>query len=406
MAFYGKQTSKYVGLEIIRALAALLVVYNHVFNFGLVPKFGFLWLPTQLATEAVIVFFVLSGTVITLSAERRSALQLTRSETLLGYLQARLLRIYPIYLLGLVLAAIDQIWIDGSWMTGREFFGNAVFLGAGFVVPTPRYNAPLWSLSNEVFYYLLFAVSFYFARFIILWAAMAVLCAVFLYPPRLGGGVPAHLIFVLGLSLPWIMGHWIAAKRNELPRISVPLGFCFFVIGLAFARVPLTSTYFDVFRLTAFGACCCPLILSLIQTHSENEDRPQYRGWRVSVSLTGIAMLWAFSPSIFLVKISLTALSLIFAVLSIEHVQAGLACFHRLVRPLTYVGSISYALYVLHAPLLLGINHMLAEAHSTVRLAVFVAAALALSHIMEQVIQPRLAPRRPPPSRQAKLEST
>ncbi|MCW2282933.1 peptidoglycan/LPS O-acetylase OafA/YrhL [Rhodoblastus acidophilus] len=394
---------KYIGLEVIRALAALLVVYNHVFTFGLVPKTGLIELPTQFATEAVIIFFVLSGTVITLSAERKSATAPSRFAATISYLQARLLRIYPIYFFGLVLATIDQAWFENTWTTARDFIGNALFLQtlAGYIVPTPRYNPPLWSLANEVFYYLIFAVSFYCTRVIVVWAIVAFLCAVFLYPPHFGG-VPAHLVFVLGLSLPWIMGHWIAAWRDHLPRVSVPLGFAFFVIGLCYARVQLTSEYYDAFRLTAFGACCCPLILSLIQNPVVVEKEPQHRAWRFLVSLIGISALWAFSPSLFVVKVGLTVLSLLFSALNVEHIQTGLTCFRALVPALSYVGSISYALYVLHAPLIFIVNHMLAKSSVTVRLAVFGAVALALSHLMERVIQKRLTTRGWTP----RLEST
>jgi len=62
---------KNAGLEAIRAIAALAVVYNHVFSFGLIQKNELLVLPGQYATEAVMVFFVLSGVVITLSIERK-----------------------------------------------------------------------------------------------------------------------------------------------------------------------------------------------------------------------------------------------------------------------------------------------------------------------------------------------
>lgn len=383
---------RYIGLEILRALAALLVVYSHLFRFELLPKIGLLILPAQFATEAVIIFFVLSGTVITLSAERKSAADPNQRAAMLQYLKARLLRIYPIYLLGLALAAIVQAWVGDSWMTARVFAGNAVFLQtlAGYIVSTPSHNQPLWSLSNEVFYYLLFAASFYFARITLLWAILAFLCAVFLYPPRFAGA-PAHLIFVLSLSLPWLMGHWIAAWRSHLPRVSVPLGLAFLVIGLCYARAQLTSEYYDVFRLTAFGACSCPLILSLIQNRQQVEKEPQHHRWRFAVSLPGIAALWAFSPSLLFVKVGLTGLTLLFSVLKVEHIEAGLACFRVLVPALAYVGSISYALYALHAPLIFVVNELVDESHMIMRLAAFVVTTIALSHLMERIVQPRLA---------------
>jgi len=291
-------TRKNIGLEVVRALAALIVVYNHIFTFGLLPKNGLLELPAQFATEAVIIFFVLSGTVITLSVERNVSQEPRRFVAMGNYLRARVVRIYPIYALGLTLAALCQAQFDGSGLSLRALIGNALFLQTlgGYIVATPRYDPPLWSLANEMSYYLLFATSFCFPRAVILWAAVAFLSAIFLYPPSFGGAL-GHMTFVLSLSLPWLMGHWVAARRQSLPTMSIPIGVAFFAIGLCFARIQLTTEYYDAFRLTAFGACCCPLILALIQKPKRPESELQRRGWRTFVSLIGVAGLWVFSPS-------------------------------------------------------------------------------------------------------------
>src|SRR6516162_11652243 len=95
---------KYAGLEAARAIAALIVVYNHVFTFNLIPKSALLILPAQYATEAVMIFFVLSGVVITLSVERKKRHSLFGAKLAAEYLRARFLRIYPIFICGLLLA--------------------------------------------------------------------------------------------------------------------------------------------------------------------------------------------------------------------------------------------------------------------------------------------------------------
>jgi peptidoglycan/LPS O-acetylase OafA/YrhL len=390
---------KYSGLEVVRGLAALLVVYNHTLHFGILPKTYLLELPAQFATEAVIIFFVLSGTVITLSAERKSLILTSRFELLLGYLRARFLRIYPIYILGLAVAALVHRWLDFAWPTRGDLIGNALFLQSlsGYIVPVSKYNLPLWSLSNEIFYYVLFGLAFLVGDIaVFLWMITALLCAIFLYPPG-ASGTSAHLVFVLALSLPWLMGHWIAKRRHRLPLIPVPLGFAFFAIGLCYARIQLTSNFFDVFRLTAFAACCCPLILSLIQKDEEVQEERQYYLWRFAVSLCGIAALWAFSPSPLVLdlvvqpelKIALTGLCFLFSALRIEHIRTAMSCFSVLVPALVYIGSISYALYALHAPMIFIVNHVLGDRHWVIRLAVFACTVASLSHFMERVIQPR-----------------
>lgn len=73
--------SRISGLEIIRAVAALTVIYGHLFVFGLLPNGHPFSLPGQFATEAVMIFFVLSGVVVTLSAERRTADSASRTRS-------------------------------------------------------------------------------------------------------------------------------------------------------------------------------------------------------------------------------------------------------------------------------------------------------------------------------------
>jgi hypothetical protein len=55
----------------------------------------------------------------------------------------------------------------------------------------------------------------------------------------------------------------LAAKDN--PALSVSFGVACLIIGLVYARCPITADYYDIFRLTSFALCCCPLVLAMIQ---------------------------------------------------------------------------------------------------------------------------------------------
>jgi peptidoglycan/LPS O-acetylase OafA/YrhL len=59
---------KIEGLEIIRACAALIVFLGHGFQHELFPQIIALKMVFNYATEAVIIFFVLSGAVIALTS--------------------------------------------------------------------------------------------------------------------------------------------------------------------------------------------------------------------------------------------------------------------------------------------------------------------------------------------------
>ena len=111
---------------------------------------------------SVSLFFVLSGFILTynyLSLERRASLQRP------GFWAARFARIYPVYLLGLVLGLLpfvhDLVRKGGS-------IGSTLLEGIGIVTSTIllvqawipraacRLNCPGWSLSVEAFFYLVF----------------------------------------------------------------------------------------------------------------------------------------------------------------------------------------------------------------------------------------------------------
>jgi peptidoglycan/LPS O-acetylase OafA/YrhL len=112
---------------------------------------GFVW---------VMGFFVLSGYCIHLSVDRKLSIPVF---PLRGYLVARLTRILPLYYAALAFAVIATPWISmGRAGTVSEGFDIRALLAQVFLVQNLAdcYGTftPSWSLTNEVFYYLLYGV--------------------------------------------------------------------------------------------------------------------------------------------------------------------------------------------------------------------------------------------------------
>jgi len=143
------------GLDVARALAALYVVAHHVANSrgwshgpGLIFRFG---------QEAVLVFFLLSGFVI-FANERYRAL------TPRGYYWRRIRRIYPALLLAMLVSS--AVALDngdfGTRFNWAEFFATLAslqdisLLKPGVIADPFLGNDPLWSISYEVAFYLVF----------------------------------------------------------------------------------------------------------------------------------------------------------------------------------------------------------------------------------------------------------
>jgi peptidoglycan/LPS O-acetylase OafA/YrhL len=167
-----------LSFDALRALAALLVMSSHVrdvFLTGYRPEFGpvawAFYVLTSFGHPAVIVFFVLSGFWITKAVvERQEAGTFAWG----GYLLDRLSRLWVVLLPALVLgAAADLVTFRllhfpppgfgaqsipadvDSHLSLAWFAANALFL-QGLYAPAFGSNGPLWSLTNEFWYYLWF----------------------------------------------------------------------------------------------------------------------------------------------------------------------------------------------------------------------------------------------------------
>lgn len=157
--------------DFIRGTAAILVLLNHFRNIFFVPYaevenqniFSLLiYSFSGLGHEAVMVFFVLSGFFIS-----NSVIKSLDKWSWKYYFVNRLTRLYivliPALLITLLLDFVGMYFFDYSFfphnMSERinldVFIGNILFL-QGFETTVFGSNDPLWSLSYEFWYYLLF----------------------------------------------------------------------------------------------------------------------------------------------------------------------------------------------------------------------------------------------------------
>lgn len=141
------------GLDAARACSAVYVVLHHVSTA--LPMPGALTRALSFGQEAVMVFFLLSGFVI-------FANESERVRDLGAYYLRRLRRIYPIVLVAMAVSTV--VWALGaahhrpSWRSALATLFSVDDLDSkpGLVGGTYLGNAPLWSLSYEVFFYAIF----------------------------------------------------------------------------------------------------------------------------------------------------------------------------------------------------------------------------------------------------------
>ncbi|BAV04298.1 Peptidoglycan/LPS O-acetylase OafA/YrhL, contains acyltransferase and SGNH-hydrolase domains [Filimonas lacunae] len=138
-------------LESLRGAASIYVAIGH-WILSSASLSGLLRLPFRFGQEAVIIFFILSGLVIFYSYEKGS------DKTLRTYFVKRARRIY----FPLICALLVSVIFVSHTFSVKELIGNLLMLQdfetgkPGNIVNSFLGNAPLWSLSYEWMFYLLF----------------------------------------------------------------------------------------------------------------------------------------------------------------------------------------------------------------------------------------------------------
>lgn len=161
----GIDTGSSIYLDSLRLISALTVVFVHTQAQLFPARIHLSSPPVDVAHDAVVVFFVLSGFVIahTTASNNRGARQ---------YALARLSRLYSVVIPALFLTAIIESVVKYARYDLYEIYSRGVswprYLMAGsflseiwFFSAAPPMNGPLWSLSFEFWYYVIFGLWFY-----------------------------------------------------------------------------------------------------------------------------------------------------------------------------------------------------------------------------------------------------
>jgi peptidoglycan/LPS O-acetylase OafA/YrhL len=241
---------KYIWLDLIRALAAVEVFLSHLRGFmfkgysapgGIVKKvFYFI---TGFPHEAVIIFFVLSGYFITDAIVRARE---KNNFSFLSYGLDRLVRLWIVLIPGLLLTlVVDKIGLHyfsssaayqgtiefmgkvnvSSHLTSLNFIGNLFFVQT-ILVETFGSNSPMWSLSNEFWYYVMFPLFlflFWRKKVISKITVFCVLAALILFV-----GEPIRLYFFV-----WLTGSALVFIKRNFRKPSVLTKNIILIVGVA-----------------------------------------------------------------------------------------------------------------------------------------------------------------------------
>lgn len=281
-------------LDFVRYLAAMIVVLHHTWPL-LFPNFPLPW-PGH---AAVVVFFVLSGYVITHASSPQLGWR--------RYAKHRMARILPVAIVAIFLSiAISQLPNNnpvpngGPMVLNWQSLGlNIIFLAQSWMDVPPSYNPPFWSLNYEVWYYIIFGTWLYKRNYAV------TLLAMLIAGPK-----------ILLLLPVWLLG---VALYKWAPVLGRYKAICIFnasiVFGLAFVWLDVSVHIREAMKMT------WPVAMALT---------------RGSSSFVGDFLLGLIVAANFIAAASLE--------------MKPLFRFEKLIR---YLSGFTFSTYVLHMPLVI-----------------------------------------------------
>lgn len=223
-------------LDFIRIISALIVVIFH----STIRQMGGSWFKFPFGADALIVFFVMSGFVISYISE-------VKEQTPSEYFTARIARLWSILIPALLMTPIFDFFgrnIDpnvyegwGHWLQFDNAFRNILISGLflneiWFYSITPLSNGPVWSLSYEFWFYVIFGVYFLNSG---LKRLILTVCACLVAGPK-----------ILLLMPPWLMGVY-AYKKQIFHRFSANIIWLIFILSIVLIIIGRISGIPEIF---------------------------------------------------------------------------------------------------------------------------------------------------------------
>ena len=146
-------------LDLLRFSSAMIVVIYHMKTNDIGPESILKFIPAR-GHDFVILFFVLSGYVISATVDRK------KDQTLKEYVLDRMARVYSVAIPALLLSLLLAFIFGQPMIELGKVICNFFFLGqVGFEGIYPFFNVPYWSLCYEVMYYIGFGCYIFLTRY-------------------------------------------------------------------------------------------------------------------------------------------------------------------------------------------------------------------------------------------------
>jgi peptidoglycan/LPS O-acetylase OafA/YrhL len=370
--------------DFLRAACALMVMAGHLYTEMGLPQNKVIFGLVSFGVEAVVGFFVLSGCLLSMRDYGSTG----------NYLRARLVRILPNYYLVLILSVAGMVACGMAFPT-THFIANALFLQTLYLEPFKPVDwyAQSWSLSYEVWYYVIFIAVMARPRLLVpLFGASVAVGILVYFIPWSPEPINALLRGFSFLAM-WLLGVIVTRLIQRGWGVSMATGAFMMAVGFCLSRVPFADpAKFDFGLLFNFGIGFAFLVWALVTREMEKPTHVLHFNLiaRGAVSAVALAMLWIWSDSFFAMKAAMTGAVIVFALLPELMVRIVAAIVKPTLPFMYYVGGLSYALYLVHYPLmhLVYLTHPFAP---IVNVAVVAVLSFGVAHLLDYGLQPRIS---------------
>jgi len=341
--------SKLEKLDALRGMAALYVVIHHSVSsgatlFGLNIAYLF-----RFGEEAVILFFLLSGFVINFSFVK------TKDKTFRTYFFKRATRIYIPLLIVMVLGYLMECYDAGEVVNAhpKDLLLNLLMLQdisslkPNVVVDPYMHNSPLWSLSYEWWFYMLyFQVQKYVSssnrKDVFVFCLSMVSAIMYVYFPVF---LP-RLLMYMGI---WWLGVILSNKYMNNDEITLRS----LAMPLSGIVVVMLICGFGVYRASLSGT------LHGMGVHPVLEMRDHFS----ALVIVAVGVIWKSQNWIF---------------------------FDRIVKPFLVFSPISYVVYISHHYFVVSAHYFSFMANQALEFMAYIMMMLAFSYIVEIIIYPKM----------------
>jgi peptidoglycan/LPS O-acetylase OafA/YrhL len=230
-------------IEALRGFAALYVLIHHL-NIG---QGSFLKYILQQGQVAVIMFFIISGFVLNLSNRDKIY---NGKINFRNYFINRFKRIYPVLISSMIIAYFANCLAKSKFVffNWQEFVANLFNIQdlarhPGFWYEAFAGNTPLWSLSYEWWFYILFFpitkyVKFEYQRYVALGISIFGFFTYVLYPNQFSIIFEYFIVWWSGVELAQA---WKSNKLVSVNNLSFIYGSLFILLALQIIRIYLYS---------------------------------------------------------------------------------------------------------------------------------------------------------------------